>query len=385
LLGILPVNMIAFAHVFAAYSNPSLVAGFEGLDLIVWAVTQFVFEGKMITLFSILFGAGLFLQVTRSEARLGRVGSARWLYFRRLLWLFVFGMLHAYFLWYGDVLAYYAVIGFLVYALRRLRPRWLLVIAAVLFCAGSLILGSVVLLVRDPAVHRKIERGYSPTAEAMRKEEQQVRGDSFLHLAARRAGQTLGMQIQLLLFFGLWRITALMLLGVALVKLDVLTARRSVEVYLALVVAGFAVGVPLTGVSTMEAAQPFNLQRYFVDFATSEYFGTLVQALGYLGGVMAMVKLNWLPAAQRCLAAVGRMALTNYVSQSLICCFIFNGWGLAQFGLWSRSQQALLVLSIWVFQLVFSALWLRNFRFGPMEWLWRTLTYLRFQPFRRNS
>lgn len=383
LLGILPVNMISFAHVDAAYQNPSLGGGFEGWDYIVWAATQFFFEGKMITLFSLLFGAGLYLQVSRNEERRGRVGSARGLYLRRVGWLFVIGMLHAYLFWYGDILTHYAVIGFLVYWLRRLRPRWLITLAILLLCLGAVLIGSGSLLSRDSRQYREMERDMNPPAAKVQAEEQLMRSGGFVHLAVARAGHTFGSQVGIFLYYVFWRVTALMLLGIAFIKLDVLTAGRSIEFYLLFAVGGLAIGVPLTGVSVTEASQPFDLHRFFVTFATSEYFGTLFQALAYLGLVMIAVKLGVLRAVQTRLAAVGRMALTNYLTHTLIGTFVFNGWGLGQFGLWSRTQQALLVLGIWAFQLIVSPVWLRYFQFGPVEWLWRTLTYLRPQPFRR--
>jgi uncharacterized protein len=385
LLGILPVNMISFAHVFAAYMNPSLAGGFEGLDYAVWSVVHFLFEGKMITLFSLLFGAGLFLQVSRAEARRGRVGSARWLYLRRVGWLLLFGLIHAYLFWYGDILTMYAIIGFLIYWLRRLRPRWLISLSVLFLCLGATLFGLYIMSLRpDSKEYQKMHREMVPSRAAIEREERQVRQDSFLELAEHRAPKTLQFQLQML-FFAVFRLNALMLLGIAFVKLDILTARRSPHYYGRMAVICLALGLPLTALAGWMMSQPYDLVRAFTSFACVDYFGTFFQALGYLALVMLMVQRGWLPALQARFAAVGRMALTNYLTHTLICTFIFMGWGLGQFGYWSRTQQFLLVLAIWGFQLLISPIWLRHFQFGPMEWLWRTLTYLRRQPFRRVS
>jgi uncharacterized protein len=386
LLGILPVNLISFAHVFAAYQVPHLAGGFTGLDFVVWFVIDLVFEQKMITTFSLLFGAGLYLQVTRNEERRGRVGAARGLYYRRVGWLLLFGLLHAYLLWFGDILTYYAILGMLVYLFRQRSPRFLIITGITLLVLGSLLWLAMGLALDSPEGARQMREMMVPSAEKMRQEEAMVRDSSFLELAERRAPVTLMFQAMMLPFFGLWRIGGLMLLGIAFVKLGVLSATRTPRFYQRCAVVGLGLGVPLTLFSQRAFyASEFDLRALFGLSAEADYYGSLLMALGYLGVVMLVVQRGWLRALQDRLAAVGRMALTNYLSQTLICTFIFHGWGLGQFGTWSRSQLVLLALGVWAFQLIVSPLWLRHFQFGPMEWLWRTLTYLRPQPFHKVS
>jgi uncharacterized protein len=384
LLGILPVNMMAFAHVFAAYQYPRLAGGFEGVDFAVWCIIDLIFEQKMITTFSLLFGAGLYLQVTRNEERRGRIGAARGLYYRRVGWLLLFGLFHAYFLWYGDILTYYALLGMLVYLFRRRSPRFLIITAVILIIIGSLLGWAFSLMLDNPEAGRQMRDMMSPSAEKLRQEEAMVRGSSFLELAWRRAPVTATFQIMMFFMFGLWRLAGVMLLGIAFVKLGILAAQRTASFYRTCVLLGLGLGIPLTLYSQQVFLEPeLDLRRYFTTSSVADYYGSLLMALSYLGLVMLAVQNNWFPAAQARLAAVGRMALTNYFSHTLICTFIFHGWGLGQFGYWSRSQLALLALCIWAFQLIISPIWLRHFQFGPMEWLWRTLTYLRRQPFRR--
>ena len=111
--------------------------------------------------------------------------------------------------------------------------------------------------------------------------------------------------------------------------------------------------------------------------------GRLMMAMGYIGLVMTFCKLGWLLVLQRALAAVGQMALTNYLSHSIICNVIFMGFGFGLVGELRRFELYYVVFSIWAFQLVMSPIWLRYFRFGPVEWLWRSMTYQQWQPFRR--
>jgi uncharacterized protein len=112
------------------------------------------------------------------------------------------------------------------------------------------------------------------------------------------------------------------------------------------------------------------------------YVGSLGVFLGYVAGVMLVVQSGWLSALQRRLAATGRMALSNYIGQSVICTLIFYGHGLGLFERVGRGGQLAIVIAIWAFQLMVSPWWLARFRFGPLEWLWRSLTYLELQPMR---
>ncbi|NQZ11712.1 MAG: DUF418 domain-containing protein, partial [Algicola sp.] len=138
----------------------------------------------------------------------------------------------------------------------------------------------------------------------------------------------------------------------------------------------------------------YGLQRNFeesfaMDYAMFfgsqfNYWGSILTTLGYIGMIILAINQGVAKGLQQRLAAVGQMAFSNYIFHSLLCTFIFYGHGLGLFGEWQRSSQLLLVLSIWVLQLWYAPLWLKNYRFGPLEWLWRSLTYWQRQTMRKD-
>jgi uncharacterized protein len=165
-----------------------------------------------------------------------------------------------------------------------------------------------------------------------------------------------------------------------LMKMGVFAARRSWRFYVWMVVLGYGLGLPLVGYDTYALIQnDFGYKTFLPSQYLFNYLGSVVVALGHVGVVMLICKAAAIPWLTRRLAAVGRMALTNYLMQSVICTTLFYGW---VFGTLNRTALAGIVLAIWVFQLLISPLWLRFFRFGPAEWLWRSLTYWRWQSMR---
>ncbi len=174
-----------------------------------------------------------------------------------------------------------------------------------------------------------------------------------------------------------------MLIGMGLMQLGVFAAARTFRFYAVLTLCGYSLGLPLVGYGIYDQIHTdFDPVHQLLVGGHFNYIGSLFVALGHAGLVMLICKaglLSWLTAR---LAAVGRMALSNYLMQSLICTTLFEGWGLGLFGKLDRFQLLGVVVSIWLVQLLVSPLWLRSFRFGPMEWLWRSLTYWKRHPFR---
>jgi len=200
-----------------------------------------------------------------------------------------------------------------------------------------------------------------------------------------RAPASLRLQIFVFLIFFLWRAGGLMLIGMALFKWGVLTAERSKRFYSLLMGGGFIIGFPIViyGIVRNFAA---NWSMDYAWFFGSQfnYWGSLFVSLGYIGLMMRLSQLPKLMPMTNILGTVGRMALTNYLLQTLICTTIFYGHGLGLFGQVERAQQVLFVLAVWMLQLIISPLWLRYYRFGPAEWLWRSLTYWQIQPIRKT-
>jgi uncharacterized protein len=181
--------------------------------------------------------------------------------------------------------------------------------------------------------------------------------------------------------FFFWRALGLMLVGAGLMRLGVLTATRSYRFYVTMIVAGYGLGLPLSAMSAWSmVATDFDLVQLFKIGLQLDYAGGVLVALGHVALVMIVCKAGVLRLLTTALGAAGRMALTNYLTQSLICVFLFEGWGLGWFMECSRTQLVGVVVSVWILQLALSPVWLARFRFGPAEWLWRSLTYWKLQP-----
>jgi uncharacterized protein len=189
--------------------------------------------------------------------------------------------------------------------------------------------------------------------------------------------------------YDFWRCSGFMLAGMGLLKTRVFDATRSARFYRGLMWSGYSLGLPLAAFAIHEeiATHPVMAVRFSASSwgpwqATAMLLAGAAVALGHVGLVMQVCRAGILPRLRAALAATGRMALTNYLGQTLICVLVFDGWALGQWGDWGIAAQLALVGAIWGAQLIASTIWLRHFRFGPMEWLWRSLTYWRRQPMR---
>jgi uncharacterized protein len=181
----------------------------------------------------------------------------------------------------------------------------------------------------------------------------------------------------------LWMVGGRMLIGMGLMKLDVFSGRRSRRFYLWMIALGYGIGLPLVAYDTwLRIANDFRGEQLILCSLLYGYVSALSIAMGHVGVVMRVYQSGAVPWLTRRLAAAGRMALTNYLMQSLICTTLFYGYGCGLFGMFNRLWLDVFVVSIWVFQLTTSIIWLRNFRYGPAEWVWRSLTYWKLQPMR---
>lgn len=177
----------------------------------------------------------------------------------------------------------------------------------------------------------------------------------------------------------------MMLAGMALFKLGVLTLRSSTSTYVAMLVGGYTIGLAVNYYELRVVMDGhFSVLAFLHSFWTYD-LGRLSMTIGHLGALLLFCRSGWLSWLQRSLAAVGQMALSNYVSHSIICAFVFYGFGLGWYGHLERYQLYYVVFSIWIFQLITSPIWMAHYRFGPFEWLWRSLTYLQKQPMRRAT
>ena len=398
LLGILLVNIVAFGLVSSAFLDPGIyLTPIGGIDYIVWAFIELSSEGAMRTLFSMLFGAGVVLFVTGSTAKSG------WLHYRRNFWLLVFGLINAYiFLWPGDILVTYALSGFVLWFVRNWKARSLLILATFLILIGSLqnfAMKSTLEIARDAAEEMKIsiskgEEFSEETAEWAEgwidyEEDNQAEIDNIPNEVKKRTSSYSSayeynlekaneMIYFVLPFFLFLDALMMMVIGMALFKLGVLDGGRDIKFYIRMMCIGFLTGI---SINAYEVLLITNSNMDIIEtnpyFRFTYHFGRLFMGLGYLGLIILLIKIEKLESLRFRLACVGRMALTNYLMHSVIALFIFSGAGLGLLGKFSWSQLYLFVLLIWVLQLYISPLWLKYFYFGPVEWLWRLLTYLK--------
>ncbi len=401
LFGILLMNIVGMG-LGPAYDNPSIAGGDTGINLSTWFFLNVGFEGTQRALFSILFGAGVILLSGRLEAS-GRPDSAD-IFFRRNLWLIGFGLVNAWvLLWFGDILYFYGIIALFLYAFRKLSGRTLLALGV-----GSLLLGAAWSAVDASRLLRLHDQAQAASAvaasartteqkEAIEVWEEKSRAgpppEAFEAMRKARAASywsALNATAGLIKHFQSWYlyryffdIFGMMMLGMALFRSGVLTLESRTRTYLAMVGGGYAIG--LTG-NIAEARwimdNGFSALSY-AQAAISYDISRLAMTMGHLGLLMLFLRSGLLPWFRRSMAAVGRMALTNYLTHSVVALviFILLGW----WGALERHQLYYIVLAIWLVQIVISPIWLKHFHFGPVEWLWRYLTYGKKPQFRRKD
>jgi uncharacterized protein len=169
----------------------------------------------------------------------------------------------------------------------------------------------------------------------------------------------------------------------ALLKDGILKAAKSKRYYLVMVLAGYSIGLTTNYFEgSYQVDHQFAILPFYLTDITHE-LGRVPTTIGHIGLIMLFIKSGMLPFLQRSLAAVGQMAFTNYIMHSVICNFIFLGYGFGMYGKLQRHEMYYIVFSIWIFQLIVSPIWLKYFRFGPLEWVWRSLTYWERQPMKR--
>jgi uncharacterized protein len=381
LLGILVINIQSFSMIFSAYMNPTAYGDLTGANYWVWLLSHVLTDQKFMTIFSMLFGAGIVLLSSRVEAR-GQ--SATGVHYQRMFWLIVFGLLHAYLLWYGDILFLYGICGLVVYLFRKLSPRKLLVLGLLTIAVSSalFLFFGWSMQFWPPEALEELTQDWQPTLERTAEEVAIYQG-GWLEQMNHRVPKSFELETFGLLIWGFWRAGGLMLVGMGLYKVGVFTLKRSAGFYAALIMGALLVGIPTVSYGVhRNFTVGWDIHSSFFFGWQFNYWGSLIVSMGWIGLVMLVCQRSALTALTRPLAAVGQTAFSNYILQTVICTSIFYGHGLGVFGQVERVGQIAIVAAVWAFQLAVSPLWLRRFRFGPLEWLWRTLTYGRLQPMR---
>jgi len=404
LFGILLMNIIAFGLVSSAYSNPIPDGALSGINFWTYAGVDVWFEGSMRAIFSMLFGAGVILFTARGDSPAAATSVAD-LYYKRTILLIGFGLLDAFLLlWTGDILYIYGVVGLFLFPLRNLSAPRLLAAALLMLAVYAGVEGlrwQRLAKLQDEAAQaqamldddwqidsdqqKAIDRWQQeldwirPTPYEIEKE-LTMRRSGYFAVLVEQAPDVIEGQAVSARSYQFWDAFITMVLGMALYKFGVFDASRSRAFYTRMAIAGFAVGLPVNVWEVHRfVASDFDV---FATIVPTYDLGRLGCAFGYVGAVMLFCKSRALRGLRTALAAVGRMALSNYLAHSILCALIFNGVGLGLVGVLQRYQLYFVVVGIWLVQLVASPLWLRYYRFGPAEWLWRSLTYGARQPMR---
>lgn len=384
ILGILIMNIQSFSMIGPAYMNPMAHGELTGANKLVWLISHIFADSKFITIFSILFGAGIILFVERLKAK--GITSLK-IHYKRTVWLLVIGLMHAYLLWFGDILVTYAMCGFLVVLMHKKKPQSLFLVGFLLLFVGFFfnLMTGLAIPSMDEASRTEILNGWQPTAEMIQKEIDAYRG-SYLEQMPTRALTSVTLQTFLFIFYVGWRVAGTMLIGMGLYKVGILSAKKSNKFYILFTIISLIIGytLVLTGVKN-NIANNFSAEYSF--FIGSQYngWGSIIVAFGYIGLLNLLVKnfkINWF---SRALKAVGQTALSNYILQTVICTIIFYGHGFGLYEKVERWEQILIVFVIWTVQLIISPIWLKKYNFGPLEWLWRSLTYWKFQPMKKTD
>lgn len=379
ILGILLMNIQSFSMIGQAYLNPMAYGDMTGLNKWVWILSHIFADQKFLSIFCILFGASIVMIAEKAEAR---SGSSFRTHYSRNFWLLIIGLVHGYLFWYGDILAPYAACSLIIYFFRKLPIKALIGLGIATFSVSSFIHIAEGIAVFDlPAhIHEQMSNGWAPDQKVIDKNTSAWLG-SFSEQLSQRTRTLKMMQTELFPAFYVWRISGLMLIGMALFKSGFLLGQSSTKLYKRVFLVAGIIGLTLV-ICGLIFNFHYNWQLKYSMFFGAEfnYWGSLCIAFAYISGIVLWIKSDKSGWFRERFASVGRMALSNYLLQTLIGTSIFYGFGLGLFGQVSRVGQFLIVLLIWSFQIVISHIWLRHFRFGPVEWLWRSLTKMKIQP-----
>ena len=395
-MGILAMNIIAFAMPFQAYQNYLAFGGDDATDLWAWILSTIFVDGKMRAMFSLLFGASMLLVIDRADAS-GESGKR--VHIRRMLWLLVFGLIHFFLIWMGDILVGYALIGLLAFLFRRKTNKQLMKWSMIFFGVGllvfTLMFGSLAVLesvATSPGASAEQVKQWEevqknaglPSPEVIQKDIALHQG-SYAGIVNDKLSEKAFQPLASTIMFGPETL-ALMLLGMWGLRSGFLTGdwearryRRIAIVNIAIGTAGFALIVWLI----MRSGHAFGASMGLT-MAGGAIFRPIMM-IGYAALIILILKrVGAAGAVMSRIAAAGRTAFTNYLGTSILMTLLFYGYGAGLYGTLDRAQVYIVVLGMWALMLLWSKPWLARFRYGPFEWLWRTLARGSRQPMRKD-
>jgi len=392
-MGILAMNSAAFDMSFMAYLSAAIYGGDTGADLVSWFASYILFDGKMRGLFSLLFGASMLLIAERAEAK-GE--SAAKVHYARMFWLALFGLGHFFFIWFGDILFLYASVGCLAFLFRKWQPRRLIKWALIIYAGGFLLFSAATggmlyvyyeasqpgATAKQVKAYEKIVKNDDFTSVGAREEIELYRsgyGNIVSHKLKEQWSEPLGAVLQSLL-----ETLPLMLIGMALLKNGFLLGQWDNVRYRKWAIWGIGGGALLSTIAAFgQYASGFNPIIVINTQISWMILPRLLMTLGYAAGLILLVQRLAGSAFLARVVATGQAAFTNYLGTSIIMTTLFYGYGLGLYGYVGRAQLWLFVLGAWALMLLWSKPWLERFRYGPLEWLWRSLARLEVQPLRR--
>jgi uncharacterized protein len=390
-MGILLMNIVAFAMPEVAYGNPAAFGSHGAIDYGVWAVNFVLVDGKMRGLFSFLFGASMLLVIERAEAK-GE--NPLRVHYARMCWLLVFGLVHLYFIWWGDILHHYALIGVIAYAFRKMPPYKLAVAAIILLILQTLLASGLPYDIYQTGVAARaahptatVQRHYQSYVESFGLPDQAflakniaVHRGNYVAVFTDRLNAAIGMPVQTLMFVGMETL-GYMLLGMACFKSGMLSGDWPRARYRRWMMTGFGLGIPAYFVLLILQWHG-GFDAFWVALCSitlSTPFRPLM-IIGWACLIMLLARPGG--ALTQRIGAAGRMAFSNYLGTSLICSTMFYGYGGGLYGQLSRAELYIVVAAIWALMLLWSKPWLAHFRYGPLEWLWRSLSRGKVQTMR---
>jgi uncharacterized protein len=392
-MGILLMNIVAFGMPGAAYGDPTFYGGSSGANWAAWAVNYVIADGKFRALFTMLFGASTVLIAERAVA--AGQSPAR-VHYARMVWLFVFGMIHAYLIWYGDILVLYAVCGSVMFAAWRWPPRLLLTTGIALLLiqlAVGLSTYHAIKTLRTDAAQpgapaavvedwTNIRDTINPPPALRDAELANYRGGYHDNLT-QRAPTALLFQTQLEPL-SLPDTLALIAIGMALFRLGFFSGAWPMRRYAIIAGIGYAIAIP-PDLVLMEWVTRSN-HSGVIALLTDAFHLSILRppiALAHASMIIMIAKSGDVLKLTERVSAVGRMAISNYVGTSILCTTLFYGFGFGLFGYLERWQLYPVVGGVWIIMLAWSKPWLDRFRYGPLEWLWRSLARWQWQSMRR--
>lgn len=391
-MGILLMNAVAFAMPDLAYINPRLWGGETPAAFAVWTANFIAIDGKMRGLFSLLFGASTLLIYERAAAR----GDGPMLLCRRFFWLFLLGLIHYIFIWWGDILRLYAVAGFVLLFFVRREPVDLVKAAILFFLIQFVILaamsGSMFIIEHaanlpgaspdDVSNYRDMLAGLGADPAVLEKQAALHRG-GYWALVQDRIMRLESDQTTLLTLSG-FEALGFMLLGMALLKGGFLTGARKQADYLRIARLSYLIGgLPMIALALWCWASGFDILVTFNAVISWSMPLRVPLAIGHAAILLWLILRFGNSSFIRRVANAGRAAFTNYIGTSIVMTTLFYGYGAGLYGNVGRVELYGFVLALWALMLLWSQPWLLRWRYGPFEWVWRSLTRWRLEPMRQ--